>query len=63
MRRKMAKMIQDKLDCGCDVMVGIPQDELVQTHACPYNEDVNNADDDEYCDCCKTCTSGCADDI
>ncbi len=50
------------LDCGCDIN-NIPDGELVQTHGCPYAEDIGGIDDDEYCDCCKECTAGCADDI
>lgn len=49
------------LDCGCDTHVDTPVDEIEQTHGCPYVADIG--DDDKYCDCCVTCTAGCADDI
>jgi len=32
-------------------------------HPCPYHDDVNNANDPEYCNCCEECTSECSAEI
>ena len=28
-------------------------------HKCPYQEDVNDVDDDKYCTCCIDCENDC----
>ena len=37
-----------------------PEDPL---HSCPYEEDVGNNSDPEYCNCCDSCMEQCASDI
>lgn len=37
-----------------------PAEEL---HACPYQREINDSTDDEYCDCCDECRQGCCDDV
>lgn len=32
-------------------------------HSCPFQEDINNNTDEEYCDCCSVCRHECAMDI
>lgn len=32
-------------------------------HPCPYQSDVNNDPDPEYCNCCDECEFQCAQDI
>ena len=32
-------------------------------HSCPYQSDINDNEDPEYCDCCQNCTYECAMDI
>lgn len=32
-------------------------------HRCPYQYDINDNDDPEYCDCCDACQIDCAMDI
>lgn len=43
--------------------VGDVNCEHTPTHSCPYQEDVNNDPDPEYCCCCEECTRECAADI
>jgi len=30
-----------------------------EPHSCPYQEDINNVEDDKYCTCCPECQSEC----
>jgi hypothetical protein len=39
------------------------RDKTAQPHYCPYQYDVNNNDDSEYCNCCENCQQACSDDI
>ena len=32
-------------------------------HSCPYQREINDDDNPEYCDCCEECTQECADNI
>lgn len=34
-----------------------------EPHSCPYQADIADNDDPEYCNCCIACTIECADDI
>ena len=43
-------------ECGC----GSGGEE---THSCPFQEEMNENYDDEYCTCCSHCTEQCAMDV
>ena len=32
-------------------------------HSCPYQADINDNGDEDYCNCCSDCTTDCAMDI
>jgi hypothetical protein len=32
-------------------------------HSCPFQSDVNDDDNPNYCDCCEDCTHECCDDV
>ena len=48
------KVINDK-ECTCN--------ERYEPHPCPYQEDVWDNHDPEYCTCCPYCTDECAANI
>lgn len=29
-------------------------------HACPFAQEINDNDDDNYCNCCEDCSEECA---
>jgi len=34
-----------------------------ESHSCPYESDINNNPDENYCNCCDNCQQECCDDI
>ena len=34
-----------------------------EAHPCPFEEEINDDHNPEYCTCCDDCTQGCKDDI
>lgn len=34
-----------------------------ELHGCPYQKEINDSKDEEYCNCCKQCTEECLWDI
>lgn len=34
-----------------------------EPHECPYQAEINDVDDDEYCSCCAECEQECCDSI
>lgn len=41
---------------------GLPPNEALPDHTCPYKSDIND-DDVTLCNCCEDCRQECADDI
>ena len=41
----------------------LPEHDWNQFHSCPYQADINDNGDPEYCSCCPDCWSQCNDDI
>lgn len=39
------------------------KNEDTEAHACPYQSEINDNDDENYCACCKDCEHECAMDI
>lgn len=35
----------------------------IDLHGCPYQHDVNDDDNQEFCRCCPECEQDCTDDI
>jgi len=48
------KNIKDR--CTCEEF-------YYEAHSCPYEADVNNDPNDEYCTCCPYCEQECSDNI
>lgn len=38
-------------------------DRTEESHSCPYQEDINGNDDEDYCNCCTSCEHECCMDI
>lgn len=36
---------------------------VIEPHECPYESDVHDNNDQEYCMCCSKCIDACADEI
>jgi hypothetical protein len=34
-----------------------------EPHSCPYQQDVNNVEDEDYCTCCTDCQEDCRNSI
>jgi hypothetical protein len=37
--------------------------EAQEPHPCPYQHEINDVEDDEYCTCCEECEDDCRADI
>ena len=42
--------------CDCD-------DDMIEPHSCPYQEDINGLEDNEFCTCCGECENECMQSI
>lgn len=51
----------ERRPCACEHSSTNP--EAFPLHSCPYQYDVNNDDNAEFCNCCRECTQECADNI
>lgn len=48
---------KEKNMCKCG------KNEAAEPHRCPYQQDINDNNDPEYCTCCDECRHECAMDI
>lgn len=48
-------MSKEKCNCGADASE--------KPHSCPYAEEIEGCDSDEFCNCCEFCIKQCKGDI
>ena len=47
-----------RVRCGCGSNQG-----TLETHSCPYQIEIADNDDPDYCNCCPDCENQCAMDV
>ncbi len=50
-------MVERNEICTCN------ENPLRDNHPCPHQQDMNENQDQEYCNCCDYCTEKCVEDI